>query len=71
MEEGACTPSVAGDEWDPTLHYDEGLIEEAKKVCFSCPVISQCLSFAMATRQSSGVWGGRAFSVRGRKRRVA
>ncbi|MFE2507376.1 WhiB family transcriptional regulator [Streptomyces naganishii] len=30
----------------------------AKRVCARCPVITQCLSFALSSGQTSGVWGG-------------
>ncbi|MFF9287572.1 WhiB family transcriptional regulator [Streptomyces griseosporeus] len=32
--------------------------EQARQVCMGCPVRRQCLSWALATRQDSGVWGG-------------
>lgn len=30
----------------------------AKKVCAGCQVREQCLAYAVATRQDTGVWGG-------------
>jgi len=33
-------------------------IEMAKAVCLRCDVRTQCLEWAMATGQESGVWGG-------------
>jgi len=33
--------------------------EAAKEVCRRCPVITQCLEWALATRQDAGVWGGK------------
>ena len=33
-------------------------IESAKRVCAVCPVQSQCLEFALLTRQEFGIWGG-------------
>lgn len=30
----------------------------AKRVCARCPVSSECLSYALGTAQTSGVWGG-------------
>jgi WhiB family redox-sensing transcriptional regulator len=33
--------------------------EEAKLVCQSCPVTSECLDWAMVTGQRYGIWGGR------------
>lgn len=31
---------------------------EAKAICATCPVADACLEYAIATRQSDGVWGG-------------
>jgi WhiB family redox-sensing transcriptional regulator len=42
-------------------------VERAKAVCKSCPVRRECLQFALATRQSDGIWGG----MSERERRVA
>jgi WhiB family redox-sensing transcriptional regulator len=33
-------------------------ISQAKSVCTRCQVRSECLDFALATRQVHGVWGG-------------
>jgi WhiB family transcriptional regulator, redox-sensing transcriptional regulator len=41
----------------------------AKAVCATCPVREDCLEFALATRQSDGVWGGLTESERRRLRR--
>ena len=38
----------------PALHQ----ISEAKAVCAQCPVKAECLEFALATNQDSGIWGG-------------
>ncbi|MEN3263661.1 WhiB family transcriptional regulator [Pseudonocardia sp.] len=35
-----------------------GQIAEAKSVCRGCPVVSECLSWALESGQNSGVWGG-------------
>jgi WhiB family redox-sensing transcriptional regulator len=32
--------------------------EEAKAVCGRCPVRQECLEYALATGQESGIWGG-------------
>lgn len=32
---------------------------EAKNMCFSCPVRSQCLQWALEHRQINGIWGGK------------
>ncbi|GAB3056771.1 hypothetical protein GCM10027053_17770 [Intrasporangium mesophilum] len=31
---------------------------EAARLCDGCPVVSECLEYAVATRQRYGVWGG-------------
>jgi WhiB family redox-sensing transcriptional regulator len=33
-------------------------IKQAKQVCSTCPVIEQCRTFAIETRQDFGIWGG-------------
>ncbi|MFC4950728.1 WhiB family transcriptional regulator [Pseudonocardia sp. GCM10023141] len=33
-------------------------IAEAKAVCARCPVTAECLGWALASGQDSGVWGG-------------
>ncbi len=35
-----------------------GQLSLAKSVCTRCPVRTECLDFAIATRQVHGVWGG-------------
>ena len=52
-------------EEDPELFFPIGntgpallQIEEAKAVCRRCPVIEQCLQWALESGQDSGVWGG-------------
>jgi WhiB family redox-sensing transcriptional regulator len=32
--------------------------DEAKAVCKTCPVRRQCASWALATAQAHGIWGG-------------
>ena len=31
---------------------------EAKEVCLTCPVASQCLDFAIRSGEETGIWGG-------------
>jgi WhiB family redox-sensing transcriptional regulator len=33
-------------------------INNAKAICATCPVQEECLTFAVATNQEFGVWGG-------------
>ncbi|MDT0347551.1 WhiB family transcriptional regulator [Streptomyces litchfieldiae] len=71
-------------EEDPELFFPIGntgpallQIEEAKAVCRRCPVMEQCLQWAMETRQEHGVWGGmsederRAMARRAKRRAAA
>jgi len=41
----------------------------AKLICAACPVRDECLSFALETAQSEGVWGGMDAGERRRLRR--
>jgi WhiB family redox-sensing transcriptional regulator len=50
---------------DPELFFPVGTsgpalmqIAEAKSVCRRCPVVSECLQWALEAGQDSGVWGG-------------
>ncbi len=36
-------------------------IEEAKRICTSCPVIEECFQYAIDYREPCGVWGGHLF----------
>jgi len=35
-------------------------IQDAKTVCEGCPVVAECLSFAIETNQEYGIWGGKS-----------
>jgi WhiB family redox-sensing transcriptional regulator len=41
-----------------TTGAEAGQIAAAKLVCHRCEVVETCLSWAMESRQDSGVWGG-------------
>jgi WhiB family transcriptional regulator, redox-sensing transcriptional regulator len=49
-------------ETDPDLFFpDVGVsTQTAKDVCVACPVMGECLEFALGTAQRFGVWGGTA-----------
>ncbi|MET8471326.1 WhiB family transcriptional regulator [Streptomyces sp. NPDC004856] len=65
---------------DPELFFPVGTTgpsvqdeQAAKEVCDRCPVITECLGWAVATGQTTGVWGGtseteRASLLRARRR---
>ncbi|MET7683344.1 WhiB family transcriptional regulator [Streptomyces sp. NPDC005423] len=59
IERAACVGE------DPELFFPVGRsgpalrdVREAKAVCAGCPVVAECLSWAVATGQTNGVWGG-------------
>ncbi|MFF3505386.1 WhiB family transcriptional regulator [Streptomyces sp. NPDC003247] len=66
-------------EEDPELFFPIGntglallQIEEAKAVCRRCPVMEQCLQWALESEQGDGVWGGLSEDERrAMKRRAA
>ena len=37
---------------------DDHEVGRAKAMCAGCPVIDECLVFAIETRQPAGIWGG-------------
>jgi WhiB family redox-sensing transcriptional regulator len=61
---------------DPDLFFPVGTtgpavlqIETAKSICRSCDAQADCLEFALATNQESGIWGGVTEDERRRLRR--
>lgn len=67
VEAAACRGS------EPELfHPDRGAsTASAKAVCAGCPVIDECLAWALDTTQKYGVWGGTSEKERRIMRRVA
>ncbi|WP_129338204.1 WhiB family transcriptional regulator [Cellulomonas endophytica] len=58
---------------DPEAFFPEkgGSTREAKKVCVSCEVRSECLDYALANDERFGIWGGLSERERRKlKRRV-
>jgi len=53
---------------DPEAFFPEkgGSTREAKRVCMSCDVRPECLSYALANDERFGIWGG--LSERERRR---
>ncbi|MFD8567715.1 WhiB family transcriptional regulator [Streptomyces sp. NPDC057694] len=63
---------------DPELFFPVGSTgpalretEAAKQVCHRCPVVTECLDWAVATGQTTGVWGGTSERERARLIRAA
>ncbi len=62
---------------DPELFFPVGTtgaallqIDQAKSVCRQCPAQRECLEFALATNQDSGIWGGTSEEERRALRRA-
>ena len=62
---------------DPDLFFPIGStgtaidqIREAKAICDCCDSRTDCLEFALASNQESGVWGGATEEERRRLRRI-
>lgn len=54
MAEGNCAHREPS-----TFFPSDGVgVEIAKRICQDCPVISQCLEYAIEHRIDHGVWGG-------------
>lgn len=53
--EAGCQ-SIDPDVFFPDRTSDHGAA--AKAICRGCPVRTQCLEFAIATRLDHGIWGG-------------
>lgn len=37
---------------------DEASLAKAKSICGVCPVLDDCLEYALETNQRAGIWGG-------------
>jgi WhiB family redox-sensing transcriptional regulator len=77
--------TLASDEWrqysacrdtNPDLFFPVGTtgpaieqIETAKSVCRECLAREECLEYALATNQDSGIWGGTSEEERRKLRR--
>lgn len=56
---------------DASPRITRGQIKEAKAICGRCPVVAQCLTWAVETRERYGVWGGLTTRERDAMRRRA
>lgn len=53
MDDGACRGAHV-ETWFP----EQPDFRAAKRVCRRCPVIAECLDYALAKPELFGVWGG-------------
>jgi WhiB family redox-sensing transcriptional regulator len=55
---------------DPELFFPKAgkRSEEAQEVCSRCPVMSQCLEYALSHNDRYGVWGGLSEADRKRQK---
>ena len=77
MENEDWRTDAACRDTDPDLFFPVGTtgpaieqIASAKAVCGECDAQAECLEFALATNQDSGVWGGTSEEERRKLRKV-
>lgn len=51
----------------PSNESDFSMVRNAKALCRACPVLEECLQYALDTKQTEGIWGG----LTSRERRAA
>lgn len=66
-DDAACSGS--GTDLFFPISEEDPQVEAAKEVCAACPVMDECLAYALSTNQTEGVWGGMTGSERRRLRR--
>lgn len=65
QENAACADPQYKDMMDWFFSDELPKKHEVKNLCFSCPVRSECLQWALEHRQIWGIWGGRdEFEIR-------
>jgi WhiB family redox-sensing transcriptional regulator len=42
----------------PPVGNEDGVARQAKKLCQTCPVIKECLTYALVNQEQFGIWGG-------------
>lgn len=77
IEDVSWRDDAACRDTDPDLFFPVGTtgpaieqIEAAKEVCRACPATDECLQYALATNQDSGVWGATSEDERRKLRRA-
>ncbi|WP_435609663.1 WhiB family transcriptional regulator [Streptomyces sp. C10-9-1] len=74
----SARPRAACENQDPDLFFPDGStgpallqIEQAKKICRTCPLMFECLRDALERGEEHGVWGGLSEDDRNSLRRSA
>ena len=57
MERGACRPPHDPEWWWPASS-DPALSQRALGICAVCPVVDECLAYALTGPETHGIWGG-------------
>ena len=72
-EENSWQENALCAQTDPEAFFPEkgGSTREAKRICISCEVKSECLDYALANDERFGIWGGLSERERRRLRRAA
>ena len=69
MRHGACL------EVDPEMFFpgerDRHAADDAKTICHGCPVVAECLAYALRNNETEGIWGGTSATQRKRLRKHA
>lgn len=58
LSDGACVGSDTADNWHEDQHRNARLRQEARAICYACPVMVECREYAMDNPSLSGTWGG-------------
>ncbi len=60
-------------EAEPETFFPEkgGSTREAKRICATCPVRTECLDYALANDERFGIWGGMSERERRKLKRIA
>lgn len=63
--------AACADRTDPDFFSDDNVgTRRASALCDSCPVVDDCLAYAIETNQPYGIWGGRTPVERATLRRL-
>ncbi len=60
MKQAACAEIGASDGFDIWHPEKGGSTAEAKRICVSCVVRSECLEYALASGERYGIYGGKS-----------